>query len=164
MNPRDPSRRSLLASLGAAFAWLFSPRAGRAAPPVPSPTVPPEAAPAVVRVPDPPAVTNAAPASGTLVYSTHGLPQTMIIDGTGRITHARMTWTDPGWHELARSATETAGERVATVHAACRLESPSGVFLGREEYEVVIRDGMRFVRVSSLDASGNAMKSELVPF
>ena len=51
-----------------------------------------------------------------------------------------------------------------TVHASCRVESVSGERLGREEYEVVVEDGGRFVRVTTFDRAGAFVKTERLPF
>ena len=165
MDPRKPSRRSLLSVIGGLLAWLCGPRPAQAAPATPAPEPPaPASAPQVVRIPDLPALPRAPQDACVLEYSAYGLPQGLATDPTHGGTYTRMSYTSPGYLDACAQAQEDAGGQAAIVHAASRLESPSGEFLGREEYEVVIRDGKRFVRVAVLDAAGNAAKTGLVPF
>ena len=161
--PSGPSRRSLLASLAALAAWIL----GHEPAPVAQTTT--AAPPPVVRVPDRPGDPWSPRPSGTMVYSASSLPPGLSLDPSTGLLSGTLGYAPvpPGAGETVTITYGTSGIPVAPppiVHAACRLESPAGEALGREEYEVVVEDGGRFVRVTTLDAAGTYVKSERLPF
>ncbi len=172
MPPGQPSRRSLLSSLAAAFAWLAGANAVKAdAPAAQTPPPAPPREPDVIRV----AETAPAPrdplsgtttyhysAGGDLVYSTNvgGGATTYVYDALPR----PVSYGYNGVVYASEPAPLPAPGPPRKAHASCRLETPGGEALGREEYEVVIEGGRRLVRVTTLGPDGKVVRAEDVPF
>ena len=161
MNADQPSRRSLLASLAGLAAWLL---VQKATPAAKAATVVPDR---VVRFADFPRSFQRDGPADRLTYRASGLPQGLTLDATTDLASGSFGSADKGAGETLRyswSAPDFPASPQAVIHASCRLESVAGAPLGREEYEVVVEDGRRFVRVTTLDAAGAVVKSERLPF